>query len=543
MTAATETDPRRAAQAVFSAEPSLAEWVEYRSEGRVLILGAADEAWAAAIALPPPLRAAVLATAPAAQPPEAPPPVPTVYGQVQALQGHLGAYTLEAEARGRGRLAGAALFGPDWPAFDLVLDLNAAPALRVELKPPGYHHAPDPATRAPLIAGLADWVGSFQKPRYFRYEAEICAHGARGLKGCQNCLDACAAGAILSLGERIEVDPYRCQGCGSCSTRCPSGAIRYAWPAPGELIDQLRGALRAWREAGGAPGPSLLFLGSEAAETPAVQAALAAAPGHLLALTVEDVGALGLEVWLSALAFGAGRLRLLTAEPGHARAIAATAAELAGAAPLLAALGDPLAATRIGRLRLPDLAALDPCPPWPGAPATYAGLGSKRELLQQALSHLAAAAGVHTAAPVPLPAGAALGEIRVDREACTLCMACVSVCPASAVQGGGALPQLKFREDRCLQCGLCAQACPEDAIRLAPRFDLASHLAPAERLLNEEALAHCGGCGKPFGTVKLLARMRSKLAGHWMYQSPEAQARLGLCEDCRVKALYTESRD
>ena len=53
----------------------------------------------------------------------------------------------------------------------------------------------------------------------------------------------------------------------------------------------------------------------------------------------------------------------------------------------------------------------------------------------------------------------------MDREACTLCMACASVCPAGAINAGGELPRLDFIELNCVQCGLCESACPEDAIR------------------------------------------------------------------------------
>ena len=61
-------------------------------------------------------------------------------------------------------------------------------------------------------------------------DASICAHSVNGQTVCSRCIDACPAEAIVSIGERIEVNPNLCQGGGSCATVCPSGAIRYRYP-------------------------------------------------------------------------------------------------------------------------------------------------------------------------------------------------------------------------------------------------------------------------------------------------------------------------
>lgn len=530
---------RQRALASFNPHSALPEWVEYQSQGRLLLIGPADAAWTLARRLPQGLRAVVLATAPPAQPPEAPPPAPTVFGRVLELRGYLGAYTLELEdERGRRRDAAGA-WGPDGAGIDLVVDLDPQPSLKPALPPPGYFHAPGAAAQEQALDAASGLVGSFQKPRYFRYEADICAHGARGLSGCRNCLDACATGAIRSLGERIEVDPYLCQGCGSCATGCPTGAIRYAWPAPPDLLDALRQALGRYRGAPGAAAPVLLFVGGEDA-VERIDTQAATLPESVLPVAVEDIGALGPETWLSLLAYGATQILLQAPPAPVAPTEASTAAQIAVAGALLAGLGDPAAGDRIRWLA--SGAPLPPAPPpWPGSPAGFAALGNKREVLHLALSSLSARRGGSLPDTVALPAAAPFGEIRVDREACTLCMACVSVCPASAVTGGGSEPRLLFREDRCVQCGLCQTACPEQAISLVARFDFTAQLQPAERVLNEEPMLHCADCGKAFATQKLIERMSAKLKDHWMYQSAEARRRLSLCEDCRVKAIFSEA--
>jgi len=132
---------------------------------------------------------------------------------------------------------------------------------------------------------------------------------------------------------------------------------------------------------------------------------------------------------------------------------------------------------------------------------------------------------------------AAFGEILVDKQACTLCMSCVSVCPAGALVDGVDKPQLNFIEDLCVQCGMCEQACPEKAIDLQPRYVFDRNMARQKRLLHEEPVFHCISCQKPFATQKMIDTMITKLADHPMFQGPDLE-RLKMCEDCRVKAMF-----
>src|SRR5699024_5376354 len=130
---------------------------------------------------------------------------------------------------------------------DLVLDLDTAPTLHSEVTPPGYFHAPDPTARQQALQDLPDMVGEFEKPRYIDYDPNICAHGERGLAGCRACIDVCAADAPFSVGERIEVNFNLCQGCGSCTAACPTGAITYALPPASDLLGALRQLLAQYR--------------------------------------------------------------------------------------------------------------------------------------------------------------------------------------------------------------------------------------------------------------------------------------------------------
>jgi ferredoxin len=106
---------------------------------------------------------------------------------------------------------------------DAIVDLHEAARLTREMLPPGYFHvAAKDWDAAGLTAELEGLQGEFQKPRYFDYDPSICAHGVNGKIACRQCIDACPADAIQSIGEKIEVNPYLCQGGGSCTTVCPS---------------------------------------------------------------------------------------------------------------------------------------------------------------------------------------------------------------------------------------------------------------------------------------------------------------------------------
>ena len=138
---------------------------------------------------------------------------------------------------------------------------------------------------------------------------------------------------------------------------------------------------------------------------------------------------------------------------------------------------------------------------------------------------------------IALPGASLLGTINVNKDTCTLCLSCVSACPASALQDNTERPQLRFIEKNCVQCGLCASTCPEDSITLQPRL-LIGEQRKQLRVLNEAQPYHCIRCAKPFGTLKGIEVMLGKLSGHAMFQG-EALERLKMCGDCRVVDLYT----
>ncbi|MGZ8199083.1 MAG: 4Fe-4S dicluster domain-containing protein, partial [Burkholderiales bacterium] len=173
--------------------------------------------------------------------------------------------------------------------------------------------------------------------------------------------------------------------------------------------------------------------------------------------------------------------------------------------------------------------------------ATFNLSNEKRRTLDFALDHLARHAP-QGADVIALGAGAPYGAIEVDRAKCTMCMACVGACPASALLDSKETPQLRFIERNCVQCGLCAKTCPEDAIALTQRLNLAPE-AKTPVVLNETEPFSCVRCDRPFGTRQMIDNMLGRLSGHSMFGSPEALRRLQMCADCRVLDMMEQTTE
>lgn len=418
---------------------------------------------------------------------------------------------------------------------DLILDLGDVPQLTTAIKPPGYLLAEgtDEGQLNDVMESLRSLKGTFEKPRFFDYDLNSCAHGRAGRSGCTACLDACPADAITSLVESIEVNPYLCQGGGVCATVCPTGAIRYVYPSVGSTLDRVQEVMHAYTQAGGEQ-PVIAFI----AETDF--ASVVTWPDNVIPIVLEELASVGLDVWLSTLAYGARAVFLIEVGSVPANVKEALHDQLDVMKHLLSGFGYEAGVISYQSISEREQVKLHAYMPAIRSMKTEAS-NRKREVMFNAIDHLVAES-VHAMHDIPLPESSPFGQVTVDADKCTLCMGCTSVCPSHALQAGNDVPRLSFIEESCVQCGLCESACPEQAIHLAPRLITDPEQRRSKVTLNEENPFLCISCNKPFATQTMIESIMSRLSGHAMFQTERAKQRLMMCEDCRVVDVVQDTQ-
>lgn len=502
---------RAAIEALSDLETEVTALVRYASRGEALVIGDSEAVEVAPRLAETGLKVQILMTGGEDQP-----GLPTIpqAGRSLQLHGWLGNFSVELGEPGKAN--------HEKLGADIVLDLSTTPLLDSPLSPPGYRwaNADDERSISAALLELSGLKGTFEKPKFFDYDPDICAHKRNGVEGCRACIDACPADAIASVAERIEVTPNLCQGGGACATVCPSGAIRYVYPSRQDSLKRVSTLLKTYAENGG-QNPVLLVV----AEGDYLDADKLA--DNELPLVVEELASVGLEVWLMALSLGASRVALYQGALEIPRVLDALSAQVDVANALLKAMGYPDGVVSMHKAdavsgTMPSLPA-----------SSVPNFSNKRQYAFFAADYLARHAPA-LQATIDLPESSPFGTIQIDKEACTLCMACTTVCPAQAVRAGGDSPRLLMHESECLQCGMCATACPETAITLIPRFVTDLDLRRRPDVLNEDEPFCCISCGKPFGSHSAINTILSKLSRHSMFQSERSLERLKMCEDCRV---------
>ncbi len=477
--------------------------------------------------------------------------LPVFVGTISSLSGHLGAFEaivdkyapVQVSSRTNFEMGQQKTDGVKLNA-DLVVDVSTDEALvTAPEKRDGYFH-PDignPMLVQKALFEITDLVGEFEKPRYIKYDPEICVHARSTQVGCSRCLDVCPTGAITSGNDEVMIDPYICAGCGSCASVCPTGAAKYELPAGNFIYERLKLLLDTYSETGGENAILLVHDTRHGEDMISVMARMGRGlPANVLPFAVNEVTQIGFDFMSVALGYGAEKIYILTG-PGNV----GETNGLLGQIELIEAISSGLSygENRVSIIDLTDPDALadvlyDRFDLPPMAKGDFIAMGGKREIVNLAVNHL------HEHAPSPvdlvvLPTGAPFGTIEVNTDGCTLCLSCVSACPTSALKDNPDAPQFTFTETNCVQCGLCKTICPESVITLKPRYNFTDEGRSA-KIVKEEDPFECVKCGKPFGVKSSISKMVEQLTGHSMFSDDNALDRIKMCPDCRVVDIFDE---
>ena len=422
---------------------------------------------------------------------------------------------------------------------DIIIDLRGSNSLfQNEKKKDGYFRI-DPNDKVGLEEVFKESInlkGEFEKPVYINFDETKCAHSRASRKGCTRCLDLCPANAIISKGDYVSIDPFICAGCGNCSSVCPSGAAIYDDPPLDFILERIKNLSTTFKKYENKTLPRLLFIddifGKELISLVARYGR--GLPADVIPINIPNIEILSHAELLASFACGFSEVIILKNDR-----------ELSGSLNLQIEICKNIleASGAKNGDRLTLIETMDPdffekkiydqiSKELIREPILL--VGNKREITRTATKALVG----ENEEVIKLPDTSPYGEIIVDTNKCTLCLACISLCPTNALEDNADKPELNFTENACIQCGICENTCPETAIKLNPQINLKNE-ALSQKTLHSEEPFECISCNRPFGVKSTINRIVSKLENnHWMYQDSKKLDLVKMCDDCRVNAQY-----
>ena len=428
---------------------------------------------------------------------------------------------------------------------DIIINFTNHKLINSEHRRDGYFktNINNPKELLDIYAKVIEMIGEFEKPLYVKYDENLCAHSRNQIPGCSNCLDICPANAIKSEGNFVSIDPGICGGCGFCGSVCPSGAIETDYPPLEFILTQTKKIVENYLMAGG-KNPEIILHDSDFGNEmiSMLSRHFSGLPSNLIPYELHSTGRIGHDLITSLIALGYEKIYILT-DPK----LASEHIHI----PLQLNLAKSMIKGVVKSYSEDFVKIIDNNDPEKVSEIIYKNrngikiktkpfnpLGKPRGIVRVAMQSLQKESNKSNV--IELPKGSPYGTLDVNLEKCTICLSCVSGCPASALQDNPDAPQLSFREDACLQCGICVSTCPEKAITLVPQYNLNDD-SMAAKVIIEDTPFDCISCGKTFGSTKSIERIAKKLSNHSMFQNQKKTEILKMCEDCRVGAMFEEN--
>lgn len=406
-----------------------------------------------------------------------------------------------------------------------------------------------------LAERIRELIGEFLKPVHVVYNTDICAGGVADREACGICITACPYDAINRDSEnhlRMKIDHMACEGCGACVSACPTTSLSFTEPSPQELYTRIAALLtpskitrdeerlvilfhcgeqgrRALEQAGRTPLPYPATV--LPVEVPCLRYVSEADMLGALRLGAAGVGLLGCEkcphgerallyqkldfakVTLDAFALGSERLQLITVDDGNESHAIKTLSEFA----------ETVAATPIHR------------------DGKRAGGWNNRDVIADAIDAFIEQTG-REPGQRPLEAIQPFAFAEVRASGCTMCRACVNVCPTHAFSLDENSQSLQFKHISCVACGLCENVCPENVITLRHEI-LFKQSALEYQTLVQDDMVSCEKCEKPYINRKALETVEARLFSlESLLDTFDGNRRnlLRMCPDCRTVVAMME---
>ncbi|EAL3975652.1 4Fe-4S dicluster domain-containing protein [Campylobacter upsaliensis] len=368
-----------------------------------------------------------------------------------------------------------------------------------------------------LLSFLQSKSPNYHFKTFITYNSSVCQYHKRRSEHCAKCAELCPTTAILKDDEEriLEFSQIDCLGCGGCVSVCPSGSLDYA-PMNRDSFFKMLDFVA---------GSKVCIIPKK---MPLEHLSLSLSEG-VLPFMIEG------EKWLSNLHF----LSLLQASGanlvfytdfvsrGSDEAIGLLNAVFErkfGKKAVFVASDEKELENALTKLEFIE-----------GLNFSFHNhTQTNRENFAVRLRHLI---GDEDLGVVESGEWLRYGDLRLNVDTCTLCLACVGACNVGALVADSKENALKFNPSLCTTCGYCEASCAEKNTLKLERSGLRLEKSYFDfRTLAKDKLFACVECGKEFATKKAVEKIASLMRDKFANDEAKLKS-LYCCAECKAKVM------
>ncbi|EQB8745411.1 4Fe-4S dicluster domain-containing protein [Campylobacter upsaliensis] len=368
-----------------------------------------------------------------------------------------------------------------------------------------------------LLSFLQSKSPNYHFKTFITYNSSVCQYHKRRSEHCAKCAEICPTTAILKDDEEriLEFSQIDCLGCGGCVSVCPSGSLDYA-PMNRDSFFKMLDFVR---------GSKICIIPKK---MPLEHLNLNLSEG-VLPFMIEG------EKWLSNLHFlsllqsSGANLVFYTdfVSRGSAEAIELLNAVFErkfGKKAVLVAKDEKELESALKELEFIEGLNF----------SFHNNTPTNRENFAVRLRHLI---NDENLGVVESGEWLRYGDLRLNVDTCTLCLACVGACNVGALIADSKENALKFNPSLCTTCGYCEASCAEKDTLKLERSGLRLEKAYFDfRTLAKDELFACVECGKEFATKKAVEKIASLMRDKFANDEAKLKS-LYCCADCKAKVM------